>query len=446
MDTDKLRTLMENLISHDYWRNIEKETFNEDWLFEESEKSQLRRIFKAFGKIKVPREIWNGVRGGTVELPQSFKTKYFMVSLLGLPKFSVDEIEEILKEIPLLSLEQILKRLKQCFNGRTPELLHYSNLRLVFQFPHKKSLIEIRYNKKVFEQRNSHQENAEAPEHVLVKPTDKKDEKEFTPEEVNSAKRLKQEDASQIAKKIQFVRDNLSLTYEDMEKEKTNFSKIQKEAKCPHELALKAGSRAGIYYDESAKKEPAITRDVVDCVSGASGTMFGLPFRLKQPTSLGRKIAEDALAIGKKYNLSQDAAIMIALYGIKDAIRYTAAFPADRFTIGYNKVKRFMQKKGYKEIRCKNFFQYYEKGTSQQKAIQCVFKAPDGTLFEFQFHTINSLGIKEINHKLYEEYRSESTPVSKKRILDLRMKMLSANVEAPAGVFGIRDYSLPVSS
>ena len=165
--------------------------------------------------------------------------------------------------------------------------------------------------------------------------------------------------------------------------------------------------------------------------------MFGLDFRLKQPTSLGRKIATD---------VSTDIAsfggdVNRAAKEIKDTIRYTAIYDLDDFTEKYFATKRNLERLGYVELRCKNFYTQYAAGKSQQKAIQCVyFKKPNGIMLELQFHTVESQGVKEVNHPLYEEWRKDDTTIERKAVLDQRMKNLGAEVPDPVGVFDIPEH------
>lgn len=79
--------------------------------------------------------------------------------------------------------------------------------------------------------------------------------------------------------------------------------------------------------------------------------MYGLEYRLKQPTSLAGKIGADAKASGMSF---KDAA-----NNIKDVIRYTAVSDTNNFVEKYNNIRANLEKKGYTETRCKNFFERY---------------------------------------------------------------------------------------
>ena len=168
-------------------------------------------------------------------------------------------------------------------------------------------------------------------------------------------------------------------------------------------------------------------------VAGASGQMYGLDYRLKQPTSLAGKIGEDSKTDGVSFDSASS--------NIKDAVRYTAVLDDANFTDGYGKIKGSLESKGYTEVRCKNFYQGYEDGKQCQKAVQCVYENPDGYKFELQFHTANSQGAKELNHPLYEEFREKTTSNERKDVLFDQMVENGKYVKNPKGVMGIKSHN-----
>lgn len=240
---------------------------------------------------------------------------------------------------------------------------------------------------------------------------------------------FKKTDLGKIKDKISQVLMSLTTKPNKIVKEDVNIDKIAKEGGCSPKVAKAAADLADGIYDKAAKAEPKITNDIVGSVSKLGGSMYGLDYRLKQPTSLGRKIASDAE--GKNNRLES------ASTNIKDAIRYTAVFDTENFVDGYNNMKSELESKGYKEYRCKNFYTMYENKTSVQKAVQCVFESPDGQKFELQFHTPQSQGVKEVNHPIYEERRSKNSKKVDRMSGDFRMSALSSNVPNPKGVLGI---------
>jgi len=226
----------------------------------------------------------------------------------------------------------------------------------------------------------------------------------------------------------------MSNTAKPFQKESNiDLEEVKKRGGVDNEEAKIAVSFANKVYSKAAKEEPKITDDIISSAKESKGTMYGLDFRMKQPTSMAGKIASDS----KIDNISFEKASS----GIKDAIRYTTILDEGNFTSGYNSMKKSLESKGYTELRCKNFYTAYKDGKSQQKAIQCVYKNQNGQTFELQFHTVKSQGVKELLHPLYEEYRKSSTADSRKSELDKQMKNLSKNVTDPTGVYNINSYS-----
>ncbi len=66
-------------------------------------------------------------------------------------------------------------------------------------------------------------------------------------------------------------------------------------------------------------------------------------------------------------------------------------------------------------------------------------KTSNGYIFELQFHTSQSLKIKEKNHKLYEEARLSSTKLERKEELKVIMKNNTKKVPIPMKVEEIKD-------
>ena len=240
-------------------------------------------------------------------------------------------------------------------------------------------------------------------------------------------------DASEVSAGIHKVRSQVSNTAKPLQRESVDIGKIMSEGGCDRKTAEAAAAEAKKIYDKVSAAEPRITSDIVSAVAENSGKMYGLNFRMKQETSLGRKIAKDAK---DEYNGDLKAAAA----GVKDAVRYTAVFETKDFTAGYNNVKASLEAKGYKEDRCKNFFADYAEFNSIQKAVQCVYSDKDGNRLELQFHTYESQGAKEVNHPMYEKSRAAGIGSQEKGVLDDRMRNIGANVPDPDGVMSIKRH------
>lgn len=242
----------------------------------------------------------------------------------------------------------------------------------------------------------------------------------------------KQLSKENVDKNIEKVRAACSNEYNPIKKEPVNIAKVKERGGCSDSAAQVCASLADGIYSKVSAAEPKITGDVVGTVAGEKGKMYGLAHRMKQPTSMAGKIAADA----KEDNVSYEKAAS----KIKDAVRYTAVFEPNDFVNGYKNTKSKLESMGYEEVRCKNFFDMYENGRSCQKAVQCVYKDPEGNLFELQFHTTGTQGAKEVNHRFYEEQRAATTTKTRKKQLTEAMTKISSHVESPAGVLDIPSH------
>lgn len=238
---------------------------------------------------------------------------------------------------------------------------------------------------------------------------------------------------SQVDEKTNLVKSRLSNEVKPFKKESSvDMKKVEERAGVGEADAKKCVDVAERVYSTAAAKEPAITKDVVSAVDGVDGKMYGLDFRLKQPTSMAGKIGADARSDKSSFDQAGNK--------IKDAVRYTAVVDESNFTNGYNSIKSNLESKGYKEVRCKNFYQTYADGESSQKAVQCIYEDPSGYKFELQFHTPKSQGAKELNHPLYEEQRNVTTSEKRKTQLSAQMRSYGEQVPNPKGVLTIKSH------
>ena len=241
-------------------------------------------------------------------------------------------------------------------------------------------------------------------------------------------------DAELVDESTQVVLSRLTNDVQPFKKEtEINMKEVKERGNLTDAEAKQCLAIADKVYDKASQKEPQITADVVSSVSGADGEMYGLAFRLKQPSSMAGKIGEDAKEGGVSFS---DAGS-----DIKDAVRYTAVMDSANFTSGYSNIKSSLESKGYTEVRCKNFYQMYDDGKQCQKAVQCVYADPSGYKFELQFHTPKSQGAKELNHPLYEEYRKKTTSDSRKKELYNQMYEYGQYVDNPKGVMSIKSHN-----
>lgn len=184
---------------------------------------------------------------------------------------------------------------------------------------------------------------------------------------------------------------------------------------------------------EAKRVEPRITSDVVNAVTSSGSNMYGLEHRMKQATSLAAKIGSDA----KEKNVSFDKAAK----GVNDVIRYTSIADNTSFTDNYQKTKANLEGLGYKETKCKNYFEQYRDGKVKHKAVQCTYTDPSGYSFELQFHTPDSQTAKELKIPIYEKRRRMGLSDKKKAELEKQMEDLANKVPFPKDIFTIKEHA-----
>ena len=171
---------------------------------------------------------------------------------------------------------------------------------------------------------------------------------------------------------------------------------------------------------EAEAKEPGLTAAVTGAVAAAGGEMWGLRYRLKTQASLDRKIKAEAAEEG----------IPPGEVVIKDAVRYTVLFGPEGYAEGFAAVRRELARRGWTKYD-HQFKNYWEPGDAYD-GYNCVFQSPDGFLMEFQFHTPQSIQVKEKSHKLYEKARTMGAGPERQKLIQ-GMKDLWSSVTRPPG-------------
>lgn len=194
-----------------------------------------------------------------------------------------------------------------------------------------------------------------------------------------------------------------------------------------HDAEIKAVASAKIA--EAVKAEPGITKSLTDIAEKNGATMFGLKYKVKEAESLERKVRTEC----KEKAITPQEAIK-KMY---DVNRYTMLIDESTFTATVKNTFSTMESEGYKVERVKNTFQ---KG-NEYIAVNCVLSDKNGTRFELQFHTKRSLEVKDVNHKLYEEQREDSTPAARRKELGRIMAENTDSIVIPAGIETVKSFS-----
>ena len=222
------------------------------------------------------------------------------------------------------------------------------------------------------------------------------------------------------------VVNKLSNSYSRFIKKPIDILEIKSRGNVNSEDAYVCAELANKMFDRYSKIEPKITNDVVSAVKNSGCKMYGLEYRLKQPTSMAGKIASDA----KERNISYRE----ASNDIKDSIRYTSVSNRKDFVKNYIAIKTDLKKKGYSEVKCKNYFVSFKQGKVMHKAVQSIFRDESGNVFELQFQTPSSQAAKELKLPLYEERRKVGITEARARELESGMLYLANRVKDPKNI------------
>lgn len=195
---------------------------------------------------------------------------------------------------------------------------------------------------------------------------------------------------------------------------------------------LKESSASDRVHGEAKKRVRKITNDVTTAAKHTNAKMYGLEHKLKTKDSISRKI--------NKNSIEDNISITESAKDIKDAVRFTTISSEKDFVKNYKSIKRELESKGYKETRCKNYFQMFKEGKVKHKSVQCNFATKDGYEFEIQFQTPASQDAKDKKVPIYEERRQVG--ISKKRAKELEKQMedLALAVPDPPDIHKIRSH------
>jgi len=190
-----------------------------------------------------------------------------------------------------------------------------------------------------------------------------------------------------------------------------------KETRSPEAVAA---ARAELERDLA--EEPENTRNLIDAANDSGMKMEGLDFRAKSEDSLARKIdAEKDLPEN-----GGDAAK--AAESMSDTVRYTMTAEGSDYKSSIEGVLKDLEGKGY-ESRVKNY--WLEE--NPYRGINVALTTPSGNMIELQFHTPESLEVKEPLHQRYDVYRESADPIERQALYDEMVSMAQA-VPTPPNV------------
>ena len=169
--------------------------------------------------------------------------------------------------------------------------------------------------------------------------------------------------------------------------------------------------------------------------------LIGLEHSLKSIESLSRKILSVHLMSLKTANVKTLESIVTN--EIADSVRYTLVCDEANYV---EQVKQTIQGLIAKGYQLKVFRNTWHSNT--YKGVNTNFIAPDGTVFELQFHTDTSYAVKgEMTHTFYEIIRNSFTTKVQKDIAGEIREAYQKLITIPEGIIGLTmDDVLPPSS
>lgn len=187
-------------------------------------------------------------------------------------------------------------------------------------------------------------------------------------------------------------------------------------------------------FRQSAEAESAVSATLQDVASRTGGTLEGYAFRLKMPNRIAEKIQTDVL--------DGRGGVTAVSEGINDALRYTLRFSPEQYADGVRIALTEIRSRGGTILNEKNFwtkeYTVQEDGAdSGYRGYHAIIRDRSGGRYELQFHTAETLAVKEPSHNLYEIQRQASTgPAEKKRLAGL-IGDLWRPLLFPSGVLGL---------
>jgi hypothetical protein len=198
-------------------------------------------------------------------------------------------------------------------------------------------------------------------------------------------------------------------------------AKAAEEAAKAKEAEAAAARTARQILSKAAQEEPKVTSELQGLADQNGGKLVGLKDRLKTESSLTRKLISNS----KHMSLEEAAA------NNRDTLRYTMVFDEESYASNVNRTMSELEAQGYKRVAVKSTWE----PDDPYRGVNTVFQSPAGQNIEVQFHTPDSYYVKsEVNHRLYEQFRLDSTPYPQQVVLKNQMIQNSASVRTPPGV------------
>jgi len=180
-------------------------------------------------------------------------------------------------------------------------------------------------------------------------------------------------------------------------------------------------SVTGITIDSLMQKAKKNEKEITSILKKTKGKMVGLEHRFKSKESLLRKVTSDV----EEKGISQSE----ALNDINDVLRYTKILPAETFLSDVVSIQNELESADWVQWDTK-WKNYFRSGDAYDGYNTVLVNKNNGVRFELQFHTEETINIKNKNHILYEQFRIEKNHNVRKELF-LRMQNNWKNYDKP---------------
>ncbi len=187
-------------------------------------------------------------------------------------------------------------------------------------------------------------------------------------------------------------------------------------------------------FTQSAEAERFVSGTLQDVAYRTGGSLEGFAFRLKRTNRIAEKIQTDVL--------DGRGGVTAVSEGINDALRYTMRFSPEQYADGVRIALREIETRGGVIVNSKNFwnttYTVAKHGAdSGYRGFHAIIRDRTGARYELQFHTAESLAVKEPSHNLYEIQRQDSTSAAEKKRLAAAIGDLWRTLRFPPGALDL---------
>lgn len=189
-----------------------------------------------------------------------------------------------------------------------------------------------------------------------------------------------------------------------------------------------ARARARGLRERAEAAAPGIRSALERAVAEQGASLAGLEFEVKSEDSLARKIHDRAAQRGRP---ATDARLDAEAAKINDVLRYTVVADGGTYMAANASVRAALEAAGYTFVKQGNAWAEPERFGGLYRGINTTFRTRDGLDFEVQFHTRESLAMKQELHILYEEYRDPATPPARRAELEADLRRRAGMVPVP---------------